>query len=93
MATGDVPFRGTDPVSLSYQHVHKAPEPPDVRNPQIAGWLRDTILGSVPVNGGNPFWGHQRCLGGTRKLNNSSMVQTWSVSSAAIAGVTDLHFL
>src|SRR5262249_37685047 len=33
-----------------------------------------------------------KCLGGTRKLSNSSIVHTWSVSPAAMAGVTGFHF-
>ena len=35
---------------------------------------------------------HHRASGGIRKLSNSSMVHTWSVSPAAMAGVTGFHF-
>jgi serine/threonine protein kinase/formylglycine-generating enzyme required for sulfatase activity len=44
MATGTLPFQGSDAVSLMYKHVHEFPEPPDVRNPAIPAWLRDIIL-------------------------------------------------
>jgi serine/threonine protein kinase/formylglycine-generating enzyme required for sulfatase activity len=44
MATGTLPFKAADAASLMYMHVHEAPEPPDVRNPDIPAWLRDIIL-------------------------------------------------
>ena len=47
--------------------------------------------GSVPVTGTKIIQYH-KCLGGTRKLSNSSIVHTWSVSPAAMAGVTGFHF-
>src|SRR5215813_15541588 len=49
------------------------------------------IIGSVPVTG-TKIIQHHKCLGGTRKLSNSSIVHTWSVSPAAMAGVTGFHF-
>ena len=42
----------------------------------IEEMLAFIIKGSVPVTGRNLFGGHQRFLCGTRKLNNSSMLQT-----------------
>src|SRR5437899_1822438 len=49
------------------------------------------VAGSVPITGTRIIQ-HHKCLGGTRKLSNSSLVHTWSVSPAAMAGVTDFHF-
>src|SRR5262249_46968467 len=50
-----------------------------------------TDYGSVPVTG-TKIIQHHKCLGGTRKLSNSSIVHTWSVNPAAMAGVTGFHF-
>ncbi len=44
LATGSPPFAGSDPVSMAYQHVHEAPQPPDRRNPELAAWLGPIIL-------------------------------------------------
>jgi len=44
MATATLPFKANDAASLMYMHVHEAPEPPDVRNDKVPGWLRDIIL-------------------------------------------------
>src|SRR6059058_5872483 len=46
--------------------------------------------GSVPITGTRIIQ-HHRCVGGTRKLSNSSIVHTWSVSPAAMAAVTGFH--
>ena len=53
-------------------------------------WCGEKI-GSVPVTGTKIIQNH-RASGGTRKLSNSSMVHTWSVNPAAMAGVTGFHF-
>jgi hypothetical protein len=53
-------------------------------------------LGSVPITCESHFRSlphYHSDWGGTRKLSNSSIVQTCSVSPAAMAGVTDFHFL
>jgi len=50
MATGSLPFEARDAASLMYMHVHEAPEPPDVRNPDVPAWLRDIILKCLAKN-------------------------------------------
>ena len=49
-----------------------------------------TKFGSVPITG-TKIIQHHKASGGTRKLSNSSMVHTWSVSPVAMAGVTGFH--
>jgi len=55
MATGTLPFKATDAASLMYMHVHEAPEPPDVRNPEVPAWLRDIILKCLAKNPDDRF--------------------------------------
>jgi hypothetical protein len=56
-------------------------------NPNICAFASK---GSVPVTGIRIFQ-HHTCLGGPRKLRNSSMVHTGSVSPTAMAGITGFH--
>src|SRR5215813_1527379 len=55
------------------------------------GFQPNGFFGGVPTMG-TKIIQHHRASGGTRKLSNSSMVHTWSVSPAAMAGLTGFHF-
>jgi serine/threonine protein kinase len=44
LSTATLPFNAEEPASLIYLQVHETPEPPDVRNKDVPGWLCDIIL-------------------------------------------------
>ncbi|MBI2931581.1 MAG: protein kinase [Planctomycetes bacterium] len=44
MATGSAPFTGDSPTAVIYQHVHKTPAPPKMRNPSLPDSVNALIL-------------------------------------------------
>lgn len=50
MLTGQVPFKGTTPVSIVWKHLKEQPEPPSKLNPAISYEVEQVILGALEKN-------------------------------------------